>query len=257
MEKSTKTLASSRCARRLLKQLRFRLEWAQVPLSFTVDPHHPSSQCLNNGRGWHGTAARRDTQLRQPGEDGVHRCHCYAGAVYSYRWCYLRFAHLCACIHHTPLPAGGLAGDDWFCKDFHQQIVTVTNTSKLLAVGYSAIALVMTSFGGGINQWDVPKHNIEPFGIVSTLHILLTNNILTPPDRLLNPDPLRALRVLHQGVNPRLPRPRLRPHQARQNHPLGHPRLPRRLLRPCARSQSRDLPASREVLEPRVGRAVF
>ncbi|KAF2872624.1 hypothetical protein BDV95DRAFT_391473 [Massariosphaeria phaeospora] len=35
----------------------------------------------------------------------------------------------------------------------------------LFAVGYSAIALTMNHYGGGLNQWDVPKEKLEPFGI--------------------------------------------------------------------------------------------
>ncbi|KAF2635148.1 hypothetical protein P280DRAFT_511406 [Massarina eburnea CBS 473.64] len=34
-----------------------------------------------------------------------------------------------------------------------------------LAVGYSIVALVMTHFGGGINQWEVEKEKLGPFGI--------------------------------------------------------------------------------------------
>ncbi|OCK77601.1 integral membrane protein [Lepidopterella palustris CBS 459.81] len=43
--------------------------------------------------------------------------------------------------------------DDWLCI-----------VGWILSVGYSATALTMGHFGGGINQWEVPKSQIESFG---------------------------------------------------------------------------------------------
>lgn len=43
--------------------------------------------------------------------------------------------------------------DDWLCI-----------LGWILAIGYSVTALIMCHFGGGINQWEVPKSQIKSFG---------------------------------------------------------------------------------------------
>ncbi|KAF1960158.1 hypothetical protein CC80DRAFT_513805 [Byssothecium circinans] len=63
-------------------------------------------------------------------------------------------AILCLRIYTRVHILGNFQLEDW--------LITV---GFALAVGYSVVALVMNHFGGGINQWEVEKEKITPFGI--------------------------------------------------------------------------------------------
>ena len=125
-------------------------------------------------------------------------------------------------------------------------------------MGYSATALTMNHFGGGLNQWDVPIQNVEPFGIVSqTILEYKLNPSFTNPDGLHYLGTLWALRVFHQSLYPCLPCKDLRSKPESPICSVFDSRVSFGLLCPCSGAEGLYLPSHLQVLDTKSAWRMF